>query len=81
LGNSLTVLMSLTFKWTRYLVTCNDASRFPFSPLNWQCMARYGCFLSRKQRCPINMYFFESISYTAQVSSKQCGQAAPFLLL
>jgi hypothetical protein len=44
-------------------------------------MARYGCFFPRKWWCPINMYFFECLSHTAQVSYKQCEQAAPFLLL
>jgi hypothetical protein len=62
LGNSSIVLTSLTFKWTRSLVTRNDASRFSFSPLNWQSMARYGCFLPRKWRCPINTHFFECLN-------------------
>jgi hypothetical protein len=62
--------MSLTFKWTKSPVTCNGASRFSFSPLNWQSMARYGCFLLRKRRCPTNMYFFECLSHIVQVSSK-----------
>jgi hypothetical protein len=62
--------MSLTFKWTRSPVTWNGASRFSFSPLNWQSMARYGCFLPRKRHCPINTYFLECLSHIAQVSSK-----------
>jgi hypothetical protein len=44
-------------------------------------MARYGSFLPRKQWCLINMYFFEYLSHTVQISSKQCGQDAPLLLL
>jgi hypothetical protein len=38
-------------------------------------------FLADETTVPMNTYFFECLSHIAQVSSKQCGQATPFLLL
>jgi len=80
-GNSSIVLMPLTCKWTSILDTCGGAVRFSFSPSNWQSMFRYGYFLRRKWRCPKNTNFFEFFNHNEKVSSKQWGQASPFLLL
>jgi hypothetical protein len=38
-------------------------------------------FLPEETTMPHNTYFFDCLSHILQLSSKECGQVAPFLLL
>jgi hypothetical protein len=78
LGNSSIVLTSLTFKWTNHM---QRRLSILLSPIKLTIHGQVWMFLPRKRQCPINMYFFECLSHIVEVTCKEYGQVAPFLLL